>query len=262
MPSADRPLFEFVDACTSYDGVEAIHDLSLSVRTGKVTAIVGVNGAGKSTTLALMAGLMPLRGEAYFRGEPCAKEARPVIRPGIALSPEGRRLFGQMSVHENLLTGAFKSSRDRVRGRLEHVYSTFPRLAERRSQAAGSLSGGEQQMAAIGRALMSEPELLLLDEPTLGLAPKMGQTVVELIAEIAATGVTIVVVEQDVHMALDLADYAYVLNDGRVIEEGPSHEVRQGAYLSGGLLQKETIDGDDGVDRPSNQAGNAIGRRR
>jgi branched-chain amino acid transport system ATP-binding protein len=240
MSEAAKPIFELSGASTGYGGIEAIHDVSLKVMPGQVTAIVGVNGAGKSTTLSLMAGLLPLTGEAWFRGEPCRRKARRVIRPGIALSPEGRRLFPQMSVEENLLSGAYKTGREGIAERLERVYETFPRLAERRTQAGGSLSGGEQQMAAIGRALMSDPSLLLLDEPTLGLAPKMGAAVGELIEEIAATGMTIVLVEQDVHMALELAAYGYVLSTGRVIEEGTSAALKEGAYLGGGLLTTET----------------------
>jgi branched-chain amino acid transport system ATP-binding protein len=222
-----------------YGDVQVLWGISLEVTQGTVTTLVGANGAGKTTTLrAIMGSIEPFGGRIEFAGEdvtalsPHAKTAR-----GLVLVPEGRQLFAEMSVEENLEMGAFsKRARHRFGDRLDQVYSLFPRLKERRRQKAGTFSGGEQQMLAICRGLMSDPELLIIDELSLGLAPVMVQLVVSKLEALKQTGLTILLVEQNVHLALALSHYAYVIAEGRPFAEGPSgqiaamQEIRQ-AYL-------------------------------
>jgi branched-chain amino acid transport system ATP-binding protein len=222
-----------------YGDVQILWGISLAADSGAVTTLVGANGAGKTTTLrAVMGSIAPFKGRVWFAGEDVttlsahAKTAR-----GLVLVPEGRQLFGEMSVEENLEMGAF-SARARLRfaDRLDQVYTLFPRLKERRRQKAGTFSGGEQQMLAIGRGLMSDPQLLIIDELSLGLAPVMVQLVVSKLAALKQTGLAILLVEQNVHLALALSSYAYVIAEGRPFAEGPSAqiaakpEIRQ-AYL-------------------------------
>jgi branched-chain amino acid transport system ATP-binding protein len=222
-----------------YGDVQILWGISLTAAAGAVTTLVGTNGAGKTTTLrAVMGSIAARKGRVEFAGEdvtglsPHEKTAR-----GLVLVPEGRQLFADMSVEENLEMGAFsKRARQRFVERLEQVYALFPRLKERRRQKAGTFSGGEQQMLAIGRGLMSDPELLIIDELSLGLAPVMVQLVVEKLAALKKTGLAILLVEQNVHLALALSDYAYVIAEGRPFAEGASAkiaampEIRQ-AYL-------------------------------
>jgi branched-chain amino acid transport system ATP-binding protein len=222
-----------------YGDVQVLWGISLEAAQGAVTTLLGANGAGKTTTLrAVMGSIVPARGRIEFAGEdvtrlpPHAKAER-----GLVLVPEGRQLFADMSVEDNLEMGAF-SARARLRfaDRLEQVYALFPRLKERRRQKAGTFSGGEQQMLAIGRGLMSDPKLLVIDELSLGLAPVMIQLVVSKLEALKQTGLTILLVEQNVHLALALSHYAYVIAEGRPFAEGPSAqiaampEIRQ-AYL-------------------------------
>ncbi|HEY6256329.1 MAG TPA: ABC transporter ATP-binding protein [Xanthobacteraceae bacterium] len=222
-----------------YGDVQVLWGISLDAAHGTVTTLVGANGAGKTTTLrGIMGAIAPLRGRIQFAGEdvtalsPHAKTAR-----GLVLVPEGRQLFAEMSVEENLEMGAFSArARKRFADRLDQVYALFPRLKERRRQKAGTFSGGEQQMLAIGRGLMSDPQLLIIDELSLGLAPVMVQLVASKLEALKQTGLTILLVEQNVHLALALASYAYVIAEGRSFAEGPSAriaampEIRQ-AYL-------------------------------
>jgi branched-chain amino acid transport system ATP-binding protein len=222
-----------------YGDVQILRGISLAAAPAAVTTLVGANGAGKTTTLrAIMGSIAPLAGRVLFAGEdvtrlsPHAKTAR-----GLVLVPEGRQLFAEMSVEENLEMGAFSGrARRRFADRLDQVYTLFPRLKERRRQKAGTFSGGEQQMLAIGRGLMSDPQLLIIDELSLGLAPVMVQLVVSKLDALKQTGLAILLVEQNVHLALALSHYAYVIANGRPFAEGPSvriaalPEIRQ-AYL-------------------------------
>jgi branched-chain amino acid transport system ATP-binding protein len=239
---ADDALLELRNVSAAYGPIQALGAVSLSARSGRITAIIGVNGAGKTTTLAVMAGLMAVSGgEVVFDGVTCDRRARAAIRPGIGLSPEGRRLFPEMSVADNLRVGAFSvRDKERAAAELDRVYKLFPRLAERSSQKAGTLSGGEQQMAAIGRALMAEPKLLLLDEPTLGLAPKIVTSVASLIQRIRDEGTSIVLVEQNASVALRVADYAYVLDKGRVVLQGTPAELRDSDLIRATYLEQRT----------------------
>ena len=204
---------------TFYGSIEALKGISLEVHEGEIVTLIGANGAGKSTTLRSINGLNhPRRGSIHFRGRDITRDPpHDIVRRGISQSPEGRKLFPRMSVLENLEMGAFqRSDRSELRGDLDRVYSLFPRLAERKQQRAGTLSGGEQQMVAIGRALMARPELLLLDEPSMGLAPIFVERVFETIVEINNQGTTILLVEQNAMMALDIANRGYVLETGTV----------------------------------------------
>jgi branched-chain amino acid transport system ATP-binding protein len=222
-----------------YGDVQILWGISLAADPGAVTTLVGANGAGKTTTLrAVMGSIAPFKGRVWFAGEDVtALSAHAKTARGLVLVPEGRQLFAEMSVEENLQMGAFSArARHRFADRLDQVYTLFPRLKERRRQKAGTFSGGEQQMLAIGRGLMSDPQLLIIDELSLGLAPVMVQLVVSKLAALKQTGLAILLVEQNVHLALALSSYAYVIAEGRPFAEGPSAqiaakpEIRQ-AYL-------------------------------
>jgi branched-chain amino acid transport system ATP-binding protein len=204
---------------TYYGSIEALKGITVEVHEGEIVTLIGANGAGKSTTLRSINGLNhPRRGSIHFRGKDITREPpHEVVRLGISQSPEGRRLFPRMSVLENLEMGAFqRRDRSELRSDLDRVYSLFPRLAERKQQRAGTLSGGEQQMVAIGRALMAHPTLLLLDEPSMGLAPLIVERVFRTIVEINQQGTTILLVEQNAMMALEVANRGYVLETGTV----------------------------------------------
>jgi branched-chain amino acid transport system ATP-binding protein len=218
-PEGDGALLRVEDVHTYYGSIEALKGISLEVHEGEIVTLIGANGAGKSTTLRSINGLNhPRRGSIHFRERDITRDPpHDIVRRGISQSPEGRKLFPRMSVLENLEMGAFqRSDRSELRGDLERVYSLFPRLAERKQQRAGTLSGGEQQMVAIGRALMARPGLLLLDEPSMGLAPIFVERVFETIVEINKQGTTILLVEQNAMMALDVANRGYVLETGTV----------------------------------------------
>jgi branched-chain amino acid transport system ATP-binding protein len=211
-----------------YGDLIGVADVSLEVPKGSVVALLGSNGAGKTTTLNAVAGIVPVSaGRVEFHGENIAGQpAYAIVRKGLALSPEGWRLFTQQSVENNLLLGATPlSDRKRIPRLLERVYAVFPRLAERRVQRAGTMSGGERQMLAVGRALMSEPELLLLDEPSLGLAPAIVDAMYDAFAALHKDGQTILLAEQSVDLALEAADHAYVLQVGRTVLQGPAREM-------------------------------------
>jgi branched-chain amino acid transport system ATP-binding protein len=216
---SDGALLRVEDVHTYYGSIEALKGISLEVHEGEIVTLIGANGAGKSTTLRSINGLNhPRRGSIHFRGRNITRDPpHDIVRRGISQSPEGRKLFPRMSVLENLEMGAFqRTDRSELRGDLDRVYSLFPRLSERKQQRAGTLSGGEQQMVAIGRALMARPGLLLLDEPSMGLAPIFVERVFETIVEINQQGTTILLVEQNAMMALDVANRGYVLETGTV----------------------------------------------
>ena len=222
-----------------YGKIHAIKDVSFEVKKGEIVSLIGANGAGKSTTLKTISGLLRSRtGSVTFCGEDISKtEAYKLVSKGLAHVPEGRRIFLQMTVQENLEMGAYTSTGD-IEKDLADVYARFPRLEERKNQIAGTLSGGEQQMLAMGRAMMSHPELLILDEPSMGLAPILVQQIFDLIKELHRRGTTILLVEQNAEMALSIADRAYVLESGRVVLSGTGEELAASeeikkAYLGG-----------------------------
>jgi branched-chain amino acid transport system ATP-binding protein len=213
---------------SGYGEVQVLWDVSLSVRPGQLTALVGVNGAGKTTTLrTIMGSVRPWRGHVRFKAKDVTRlSPHEKVARGLVLVPEGRQLFTDMSVEENLELGAYgPRPRRNIRKNFLRVYALFPRLRERRRQRAGTLSGGEQQMLALGRGLMAEPEVLMIDELSLGLAPVLAQQLFLTLKTLKAEGLTIVLVEQNVHLALALSDYAYVLAEGRVRVHGPAQEV-------------------------------------
>ncbi|MGH2533046.1 MAG: ABC transporter ATP-binding protein [Thermomicrobiales bacterium] len=221
-------LLEARQIATSYDGTPALHEVSFSIELGHVVAIIGSNGAGKTTTLRAVSGLLRLdRGSITFGGRRIdSMPAHKIAALGVAHVPEGRRLFSRLTVLENLLVGSYaKHARNHEQESMERVFAIFPRLKERADQRAGTLSGGEQQMLAIGRGLMLRPSLLMLDEPSLGIAPKLVDEIFATIREIAQAGMTILLVEQNVREALELADHAYVLQTGRTVTEGSGHEL-------------------------------------
>ena len=222
--AAAQPLLEVGHLSVSYGKVEAVHDVSLVVQPGTIVTVIGPNGAGKTTLLAAIAGLLPARGTLRYDGDDArsvAVEER--VARGLVLVPEKRELFASMSVADNLALGAFARRRDAGnRARLDDVYARFPRLADRRAQMASTLSGGERQMLALGRALMSKPRLLMLDEPSLGLAPTIVEVLYDTIAQLHREGLTLLLAEQSVPLALEVADYAYVLQTGRTVLDGPA----------------------------------------
>ena len=215
------------DLRVAYGAIEAIKGISLDVDEGQVVTLIGTNGAGKTTTLRTLSGLLkPVAGEVTFEGQRIdGVKAHEIVGRGVAHSPEGRRIFPLMTVEENLELGAYSRKGQSAADDVASVFRRFPRLEERRAQKAGTLSGGEQQMLAIGRALMSRPRLLMLDEPSMGLSPIMIQLIFDTIAELKASGTTILLVEQNASAALALADYGYVLETGRVVLEGPGQEL-------------------------------------
>jgi branched-chain amino acid transport system ATP-binding protein len=212
----------------NYGAIEALTGISMHVEAGEVVTLIGANGAGKTTTLRTITGLLsPREGKITFEGEDISGRAtHRLVAKGISMSPEGRGVFANLSVRENLQMGAYlKKDKRAIAADMERAFTMFPRLKERESQKAGTLSGGEQQMLAIGRALMSQPRLLLLDEPSLGLAPLVVHTIFESIDEIKSKGTTILLVEQNAHAALKHSDRAYVLETGRIVMEGSSKEL-------------------------------------
>jgi len=240
--AANGPILELEDVHTYYGAIHALKGISLTVNEGEIVTLIGANGAGKSTTLRSINGLNhPRRGRIRFRGRDITHAApHGIVKHGIAQSPEGRRLFPRMSVLENLEMGAFqRSDRSGLKDDMERVFQLFPRLHERRLQKAGTLSGGEQQMCAIGRALMAHPKLLLLDEPSMGLAPIFVEKIFEIIGEINAQGTPILLVEQNALMALDAASRGYVLETGRIALAGPAKELRQNEQVRKAYLGEE-----------------------
>jgi len=222
-----EPLLKLDRVSAAYRGLKALQDVSLSVMPGEIVAVVGANGAGKSTLLRAIAGQVATAGGITFDGQSLSRVAPHLItRRGVGLVPEGRRLFPRLSVETNLRLGAYARRGDPSRFKpLELVFSLFPRLQERLTQRAETLSGGEQQMLAIGRALMTQPRLLMLDEPSQGIAPKLVDDILAAVGRIRDLGTTILLVEQRLAEALDLADRAYVLQTGRIVLEGPAKDI-------------------------------------
>jgi branched-chain amino acid transport system ATP-binding protein len=221
-------LLEVKNLRVFYRRVEGLHRASLKVEEGAIVTVIGPNGAGKSTLLGAVMGMLSCTGEVRFQGAALGAEAvESRVARGLCLVPERRELFGELAVEDNLVLGAFHRTRRRsaIEPDLEAVYARFPRLKERRAQLAGTLSGGERQMVALGRALMARPKLLMLDEPSLGLAPLIVKEVFHAITELRATGVSILLIEQNARAALQVADYGYVLETGETVLEGPSAEL-------------------------------------
>jgi len=235
------PLLEVKDLNVSYGAIRALHGVSFYVNEGEVVTLIGANGAGKSTTLRTISGLLPITsGEVLYDGEAISGfEASRIVRKGVIHVPEGRRIFAPLTVRENLEMGAFtRTNKDETQETMEYVFNLFPRLKERLEQAGGTLSGGEQQMLAVGRALMSKPRLLLMDEPSMGLAPILVEEIFNVIGEISQEGVTILLVEQNASMALSVADRGYVLETGAIQLEGAAGVLAKdpdvrAAYLGG-----------------------------
>ena len=234
------PILKVDDINVYYGSIHAVKGVSFEVNQGEIVTLIGANGAGKSTTLNTIAGLLHSKtGSITFMGEalnkyPCHK----IVSKGLAMVPEGRRIFLQMTVEENLEMGAFTQPNAGVDADLERVFDQFPRLKERRRQIAGTLSGGEQQMLAMGRALMSHPTLLMLDEPSMGLAPILVEQIFDIIKDLHKAGTTILLVEQNAQAALSVADRGYVLETGRIVTSGTGHELLESpaikkAYLGG-----------------------------
>ena len=223
-------ILEVRDLTVAYGKVEALHKVSLTIRRGEIVTVIGPNGAGKTTLLSALMGLLPAGGEIVYMGHAKSREREVeyLVRHGMTLVPEKRELFAEMSVEDNLLLGAFDRYRTGHRDQMEtmdEVFEIFPRLEERRTQLAGTLSGGERQMLAMGRALMAKPKLLMLDEPSLGLAPLIIKEIFRIISELKQTGVAILLVEQNARAALQIAYYGYVLETGEVSLAGPSKEL-------------------------------------
>jgi branched-chain amino acid transport system ATP-binding protein len=241
-------LLEIRDLHVSYGNVEVLHGISLDVGEGEIVALLGSNGAGKTTTLRAISGLIrPRAGEIVMAGQPLnALRAHQIVALGLGHVPEGRRMFGALTVEENLQLGGYLIRRDAavMAQRMDRVYQTFPRLGERRSQLAGTLSGGEQQMLAIARALMLRPRIIVLDEPSMGLAPKLVRVIFGMIAEICNEGTSILLVEQNARQALRIAHRAYVLESGRIALAGLARDLAQdsrvrAAYLGGSAAVAE-----------------------
>ena len=247
---SNNNVLEVKNLSVAYGKVEAVSGVSLAVGEGKIVTVIGPNGAGKTTTLSAIMGLLPSRGEVAFDGsiEQVPEVERMVVR-GMNLVPEKRELFGSMSIEDNLLLGAFQRHRSGKRDHLEtmeEVYTLFPRLKERRLQQAGTMSGGERQMLAVGRALMARPKLLMLDEPSLGLAPLIVREIFRIIAELRRRGVSILLVEQNARAALQMADYAYVLENGGIKMHGEASTLRDDprvieSYLGLGSKHQELL---------------------
>ncbi|MBX9973518.1 ABC transporter ATP-binding protein [Cytobacillus firmus] len=224
-----------------YGNIHALKGVSLDINEGEIVTLIGANGAGKSTLLKTISGLLkPKNGDILFQGKPISgKLAQTIVKQGLSHVPEGRRVFSNMSVEENLELGAYlRKDKQGIREDFEKVYELFPRLHERRKQLSGTLSGGEQQMLAMGRALMARPKLLLLDEPSMGLAPLLVKIIFKIIEEINQSGTTILLVEQNANMALSIAHRAYVIETGKIVLSGSSEELNQSeqikmAYLGG-----------------------------
>jgi branched-chain amino acid transport system ATP-binding protein len=228
-PAGTEPMLKVDDVHTYYGQIHALQGITLEVNKGEVVTLIGANGAGKTTTLKTVSGLLhPRHGKVWFEGDDISHvSAHKLVERGIGHAPEGRRIFSRLTVLENLQMGAFSRPKANIAPDIERVFNLFPRLRERTGQLGGTLSGGEQQMLAIGRALMSEPRMLLLDEPSLGLAPILIAQVFETIKEINAQGTTVLLVEQNALQALSIAHRGYVLQTGHVVLSGTGDELRQ-----------------------------------
>jgi branched-chain amino acid transport system ATP-binding protein len=233
-------ILEIRDLVVSYGGIEAVKNISLDVPEGQIVTLIGANGAGKSTTLKTISGIVkPKSASIRFQGEELSgKSPDYIVSKGITLVPEGRRVFDNLSVAENLKIGAYLR-RDSLKGDMEYVYGLFPRLKEREWQMAGTLSGGEQQMLAVGRALMSRPKLIMMDEPSLGLAPLIVKAIFEIIKTINEEGITVLLIEQNANMALKVADKGYVMETGEIKMEGTGAELLANEEIKEAYLGKQ-----------------------
>ena len=234
-------LLELENVHTYYDSIHALKGISLSMEAGEIVTLIGANGAGKTTTLNTICGLLhPREGYIWFDGQRIDHlPAHEIVNMGLSQVPEGRKIFSRLTVLENLYIGAYARKDKLIREDLERVFTLFPRLKERRKQVGGTLSGGEQQMLAIGRALMARPRVLLLDEPSMGLAPILVQSIFDTICDISRQGITILLVEQNANMALSIAHRAYVLETGRVVLCGTAQEVRENPRIRAAYLGEE-----------------------
>ena len=236
------PLLELKDLQVAYGGIQAVKGIDLSVDQGELVCLIGANGAGKTTTLKGITGLQPIKsGKIHYAGEDITgKPAFQLVRKGLSMVPEGRGVFGALTIEENLAMGAYaRDDRAAIKEDVERVFGLFPRLKERRKQTAGTLSGGEQQMLAMGRALMSRPKLLLLDEPSMGLAPLMVQKVFETVVAVSKEGVTILLIEQNAKLALEVSSRGYVMESGEITLQGKAKQLLsdpkvRAAYLGEG----------------------------
>ena len=222
------PLLELKDLQVAYGGIQAVKGIDLSVDQGELVCLIGANGAGKTTTLKGITGLQPIKsGRIHYAGEDITgKPAFQLVRKGLSMVPEGRGVFGALTIEENLAMGAYaRDDRAAIKDDIERVFGLFPRLKERRKQTAGTLSGGEQQMLAMGRALMSRPKLLLLDEPSMGLAPLMVQKVFETVMAVSKEGVTILLIEQNAKLALEVSSRGYVMESGEITLQGKAKQL-------------------------------------
>ena len=226
------------DLCAGYGRVDVLHGVSLSVRPDELVALIGPNGAGKTTALRTIVGLLrPTRGRVAFDGTPLAgSDPADIVARGIALVPQGRMIFHTLTVRENLRLGAYRAPAGEIGGRMQTVLAAFPALADRLGQQGGSLSGGQQQMLAIARALMSNPALLILDEPSTGLAPTIVESIFGTLHDLHRRGTMVLLVEQNAHIALELASRAYVLEQGSIVAEGPAAALRQDARVMAAYL--------------------------
>ena len=234
-------LLKVTDLKVSYGGIEALKGVSFAVKEGEIVTLIGANGAGKSTTLRAISGLVNVKGGTIeFAGEDITgMDPQKVVSKGIAMVPEGRRVFSNLTVAENLKIGAYlRKDEAGIRADMDHVYDLFPRLRERSWQMAGTLSGGEQQMLAVGRALMAKPQLVMMDEPSLGLAPIVVRGIFDIIREINAQGITVLLIEQNANMALKIADQAYVMQTGTITMSGTGRELAENEEVKAAYLGK------------------------
>ena len=234
-----KNILEIRDLVVSYGGIEAVKGISLDVEQGKIVTLIGSNGAGKSTTLKTIAGLVKAKsGAVLFDGEELlGKSTDAIVSKGVTLVPEGRRVFANLTVEENLRIGAYLR-KDSIRPDMDEVYDLFPRLKEREWQIAGTLSGGEQQMLAVGRALMSKPKLIMMDEPSLGLAPLVVKDIFSIIRTINDRGITVLLIEQNANMALKTADRGYVMQTGSILFSGTGRELAENEEVKAAYLGK------------------------
>ena len=235
-------ILEIKDLVVSYGGIEAVKKVSLNVERGKIVTLIGANGAGKSTTLKSIAGIVkPKSASIKFNGEEiCGKSPDYIVSKGITLVPEGRRVFPNLTVLENLKIGAYlRKDKAVIKADIEHVYQLFPRLKEREWQQAGTLSGGEQQMLAVGRALMSKPKLIMMDEPSLGLAPLVVKGIFDIIKTVNQEGITVLLIEQNANMALKAAEWGYVMETGVITMEGTGKELLENEEIKEAYLGKQ-----------------------
>lgn len=233
-------ILEVRDLKVSYGGIEAVKGISFNAEEGKIVTLIGSNGAGKSTTLKSIAGIVkPQSASILFNGEEiCGKKPHEIVEAGVTLVPEGRRVFANLTVAENLKIGAYLR-KDDLKPDMDYVYSLFPRLKEREWQLAGTLSGGEQQMLAVGRALMSRPKLLMMDEPSLGLAPLVVKDIFNIVKTINESGITVLLIEQNANMALKTAHWAYVLETGSMTMQGTGEELLKNETIKEAYLGKQ-----------------------